>query len=413
MYRLTKEGEKYSKIGVPERRLVNLLKEKGGKIDVKEASKVVEELGIAIKWCLENGWIEKKGSTLKLLKVPDKTDVEKAIERLSEGKTVEKDLIKKLAERGLVERVGKKVEVVSVLTKDIIKNRQWVGAKFKKYDVSIVGKKIFPGKRHPYVSFLNEMRRKLLKLGFKEVRGRTIVTEFWNFDALFQPQDHPSRDWTQTYSLKKPKYGKLPNKKLVERVKEAHENGWKTGSTGWGYKWDPKKASKLMPVAHDTAISPMVLSSDKLEVPGKYFQIVRCYRPDVIDATHGVEFNQMGGFVVGKELDFRDLLGLLEDFVHELVGPYRLRFLTAYFPFTEPSCEVAVKHPKLGWMEVAGAGVFRPELTEPLGVRYPVIAWGFGIDRLAMFRLGLNDIRELFTRNLKWLREKEVVVCQR
>ncbi|MFH1105738.1 MAG: phenylalanine--tRNA ligase subunit alpha, partial [Candidatus Aenigmatarchaeota archaeon] len=136
----------------------------------------------------------------------------------------------------------------------------------------------------------------------------------------------------------------------------------------------------------------------------KYFQIVRCYRPDVIDATHGVEFNQMGGFVIGKDLSFENLLGLLKQFVHELIGPYEVKFTTGYFPFTEPSCEISVKHPKLGWIESAGAGMFREELTKPFGVDVPVIAWGFGIDRLGMFKLGINDIREVFSRNLEWLR---------
>jgi len=298
--------------------------------------------------------------------------------------------------------------VIVSLTHDIIKTGLWRGKKFKPVDVQAVGKmdrKIVSGEKQPYNQFVWEVRKKVVEMGFKEISGQTIVTEFWNFDALYQAQNHPSRDWTQTYNLKYPMYGRLPDKKIVERVKATHENGWKTGSTGWGYKWDAKTASRLMPVAHDTAISPIILSSDELKIPGKYFQIVRCYRPDVIDATHGVEFNQMGGFVVGKDLTFKNLLGLLKEFVNKIIGPYETKFSTGYFPFTEPSCEISVKHPKLGWIESAGAGIFRPELTEPLGVKVPVIAWGFGIDRLAMFKLGTKDIRDLFSRNLDWLRK--------
>jgi phenylalanyl-tRNA synthetase alpha chain len=244
--------------------------------------------------------------------------------------------------------------------------------------------------------------------------GPHIELEFWNFDALYQAQNHPSRDWTQTYSLKHPKHGSLPANKIVSQVRKTHENGWKTGSDGWGYRWDSKKASNLMPRAHDTAISPRYLSghSGKIEIPGKYFSLVRCFRPDVIDATHGVEFNQLGGFVIDRDLVFGDLLGLLKETIIKVTGFDKVRFRPDYFPFTEPSVEVSAKHPEMGWMELAGAGIFREELTKPLGIDEPVIAWGFGIDRLAMMKLNIKDIRELFSQSLDWLRNSEIVFKQ-
>jgi len=129
----------------------------------------------------------------------------------------------------------------------------------------------------------------------------------------------------------------------------------------------------------------------------------------VIDPTHGVEFIQTGGIVVAKDIDFRHLLGLLKDFAKEIAGIEEVKFFTDYYPFTEPSVQVSGKHPDLGWVELAGAGIFRPELTEPLGVKEPVIAWGFGIDRLAMHALKITDIRELFSRNLEWLKRQKVI----
>lgn len=423
-YKLTEEGEEYLKAGLPERNLVNLLNSLPNKsTTIGEIAAKVKNFPIALKWALDKGWVNKKDGQLTLIKIPDKTDEEKALEKIHEGKEIDEKILKVLIERNLVvkitetyrkteEAIAKAGNVIDELTHDIIRTGLWKGKKFKPVDVETIRKKldlkkIIPGKRQPYNQFLQEVREKLVEMGFKELRGQTIVTEFWNFDALYQAQDHPSRDWTQTYSLKYPKYGKLPDKNIVERVKASHEHGWKTGSTGWGYRWNAKKASQLMPIAHDTAISPMILSSKELQIPGKYFQIVRCYRPDVIDATHGVEFNQMGGIVVAEGLTFKHLLGLLKQFVHKLIGPYEVKFTAGYFPFTEPSCEISVKHPELGWVEAAGAGIFRPELTEPLGVKVPVIAWGFGIDRLAMFKLGINDIRELFSRNLEWLRNQK------
>lgn len=415
-YKLTNEGKKYLKEGLPEKNLADLLKK--GPIDFNEAKKRIYNFPIAIQWVKKKGWVEVKDGKLVLKKYPEKIDEEEALEKVHEGKNIDEKVLKILMERNLVEKITetyKKTEeelkggVIGNLTHDMIKTGLWKGKKFKPVDVEVVrkmDKKIVSGKKQPYNQFLWEIRKKVVQMGFKEISGRTIVTEFWNFDALYQAQNHPSRDWTQTYSLKYPMFGNLPNEKIVERVKATHENGWKTGSTGWGYKWDAKKAARLMPIAHDTAISPIILSSKELKIPGKYFQIVRCYRPDVIDATHGVEFNQMGGFIVGKDLTFKNLLGLLKEFVNEMIGPYETKFSTGYFPFTEPSCEISVKHPQLGWVESAGAGIFRPELTEPLGVKVPVIAWGFGIDRLAMFKLGVNDIRDLFSRNLDWLRKR-------
>ena len=238
--------------------------------------------------------------------------------------------------------------------------------------------------------------------------GPTIETEFWNFDALFQAQNHPSRTWTQTYRLKKPKKGKLPGKKTVKKVKASHENGWKTGSKGWGYKWSKDKAKKLMPRAHTTCLSARKLAKGP-DIPGKYFAIARCYRPDVIDATHAVEFNQVEGIVVDKDLNFRNLLGILKQFAKEIAGAENVKFYPDYYPFTEPSVQMSVKHSELGWIELGGAGIFREELTKPLGVDVPVIAWGLGIDRLAMLALDIKDIRYLFSQDLEWLRKEKVI----
>ncbi|MEM5799968.1 MAG: phenylalanine--tRNA ligase subunit alpha [Candidatus Aenigmatarchaeota archaeon] len=407
-YELTEEGKEYLKEGLPEKRLVELLISKKEKVlEIKEASNKIKNFSIALKWAMENEWVEKKGNKIILVKAPQRIELQEALEKIEKSEEVSEELIKVLLSRKLVRKVVKEEEEVkklkgkeiAYLTPELIKTGFWREVKFKPYNVEAIGKKIYPGKRHPYVKFLNEMRRKLVELGFKEVRSLAVVTEFWNFDALFQPQDHPARDWSQSFSLKNPKYGELPE--IAKKVKEVHEKYWK-------YKWDEKKASQLMPIAHDTALSPMILASKELEIPGKYFQIVRVYRPEVPDTKHSIEFTQMGGIVLDENLSFRDLLGLLKKFVQEIVGNYEVKFVEGYFPFTEPSCEVLVKHPVLGWSEVCGAGIFREELTEALGIKLPVLAWGFGVDRLAMVKIGVDDIRELFSRNLKWLREVKI-----
>lgn len=413
-YILTDEGKKYLKHGLPEKKLVELVEEES--VDFAKAKDALDDFSIALQWAKKKEWVAIKDGKIFLNKKPDEFPEQHALEKISNGERINEEMLSLLIQRRLVEEerdtMSKRAEKltgkeIGMLTEDLIKTGKWKDVKLKHYNVEFAGKKINPGKRQPYNKFLSEVRQKLIELGFIEMKGPTIETEFWNFDALYQPQNHPSRDWTQTYSLKQPKSGALPDVKLLRTVKAAHENGWTTGGTGWGYTWDPKKAAQLMPRAHDTAISPRYLSKG-VEIPGKYFSIARCYRPDVIDATHGVEFNQLGGFVIGEDLNFRNLLGLLKMFVYEIAGIKEVKFLSDYYPFTEPSVQVSAKHPKLGWVELAGAGIFREELTKPLGIDMPVIAWGFGIDRLAMYKLGINDIRYLFSQNLEWLRNQVI-----
>jgi len=417
-YKLTEEGKEYLEKGLPEKNLVLVLDSMPqksatlGKLITK-----VKNFPIALKWALEKGWVMKKGDEVILMKpVPEEIPEEEALKKIAKGKEVEEEILKVLIERNLVQKVtetyktveeslAKAGNVIDVLTHEILITKLWKGKKFKAIDVTQVRRKlelskISPGKRQPYNQFLSEIRKKLAEMGFIEMRGPTIETEFWNFDALYQPQNHPARDWWSTYRMKQPKLGSLP-KKFVEVVKKAHEKGV-AGSTGWGYRWDPMVAMQLMPRAHCTCLSARTLAS-KPKIPGKYFAIARCYRPDVIDASHGVEFNQVEGIVLG-EVNFKNLLGLLKQFAEEIAGAEKVKFIPDYFPFTEPSAQLSAKHPELGWIEFGGSGIFREELTKPLGIKVPVLAWGLGIDRLAMFRLGINDIRNLFSKDLKWLR---------
>jgi phenylalanyl-tRNA synthetase alpha chain len=413
MYVLTEEGKKYLKNGLPEKNLAELLEK--NPLDMSKAKNYVDNFSIALQWCKKRHIVEVKNGVLFLkgkLNFPEQA----ALNKVENGEKIDEKMAETLLQRCLIETPRetqfKKAEKligkdVTDITEDLIKTGLWTKVNIKPYNVESSGKKIYIGKRQPYSKFISDVKRKLVEMGFIEMTGPTIETEFWNFDALYQPQNHPSRSWAQTYSLKYPKHGDLPDKKIVENVKQAHENGWRTGSTGWGYRWDAQKSSNLMPRAHDTAISPRYLSKG-VKIPGKYFSLVRCYRPDIIDRTHGVEFNQMGGFVIGNDLTLKDLLGLLKQFVNDFAGIEKVKFMSDYFPFTEPSVQVSGFHKELGWMELAGAGMFREELTKPLGIDVPVIAWGFGLDRLAMYKLGINDIRDMFSQNLEWLRNKVV-----
>jgi phenylalanyl-tRNA synthetase alpha chain len=291
----------------------------------------------------------------------------------------------------------------NVLTPAMLRTGEWKHTKFRAYDITGVAPPMRIGRRQPYKALLDEARDHLTSMGFIEVRGPIVETEFWVFDTLFQPQSHPTRTKSDTYYIKRPTKGELP-KEYAAKVAKAHENGFGTGSTGWGYKWDAEKARQLILRTHTTAVSAHAMS-DYGDVKGKYFTISRNFRRDVIDATHLPEFYQCDGIIVDPEMSFVQLLGMLKEFAREFAGTKEVKFVASYFPYTEPSVELHAKHPHLGWIELGGAGMFRPEVRAPAGIKSEVMAWGLGFDRLVMLKLGIKDIRELFSDDLKWLSE--------
>lgn len=294
-------------------------------------------------------------------------------------------------------------EEVSQLSPELLKDGSWRNKRFRKYTISLRAPRIGTGKKHPYREFLDIVKTKLVSMGFQEMRGSLVETEFWNMDALFMPQFHPARDIHDVYFVKDPTHAAKIAEPFLTRVSKAHEDGGKTGSTGWKYTFNSERAKRLVLRSQGTAVSARTLASAPA-APGKYFSIARCFRYDQVDATHATDFFQVEGIVLGEDINFRTLLGLLNLFAREVAQAKEVKFLPAYFPFTEPSVEMHVRHPRLGWMELGGAGLFRSEVTLPLGVTVPVIAWGLGLDRMAMVALGVHDIRELFTDNLELIR---------
>jgi phenylalanyl-tRNA synthetase alpha chain len=297
---------------------------------------------------------------------------------------------------------------ITTLTPDLIITGKWKTAKLQKYNIQAPVAKNWPGKKHPYLLFLDEVRAKLVQLGFQEMVGTAVETSFFNFDSLYVPQDHPAREASDIYYVNDPKSGDIPDEVVLQQVKETHENGWKTGSTGWGYKYSLQAAQRLLLRGHGTCLSARTLEAGKFEVPSKHFSIARVYRPEITDKTHLSEFNQVEGIIIDKNLNLKDLLGVPGKFAMEIAGADKIRFRPDYFPFTEPSVELSAYKEGCGWVEFGGSGIFRPEVTLPLGVEEPVIAWGLGVDRLFMMRAGIEDIRQIFSQDLGWLRKKQV-----
>jgi len=396
-YELTAEGKKYAKIGLPEVRLLKLK----SPIDIREARRAVPELNIAIFWARKQGWIEMRNGKIYILKRPEVPE-QNGLERIARGEKVDEDLMKRLLARGLIKEV-RKVGKIKELTREIIKKNLWKGSTFTSYNIQIIGKREYPGRVHILTYWIRKIREIFFDLGFQEAEGPLVESAFWNFDALFVPQDHPARELAATFYMKRPKRARIP-KGLAEEVGRTHEDGGVTGSRGWQYRWDRKKAEQTVLRTHTTSVSARMLS--QLKPPAKIFAIGKVFRNETIDYKHLPEFIQIEGIVVDESVSFRDLLGYLKEFYTRL-GFRKIRFRPAYFPYTELSVEPEVYFEEKGeWLELGGAGIFRPEVTQPLGIDCPVLAWGLGLERPIMLRLGLRDIRNFYYRNdLSLLRE--------
>ena len=440
-FEVTEEGRRYVKGGLPEEKVLRIIKEK----DISDLKELYEEgkrhgistneVKIGIMHLARLGVVKIEKGKLIVNKerveavVEDRIRVRNVlslIDGMVIGKEgVEERIIKELRQRRLIRsRKRKKIiitatrlahekmqkgeivvaRLITRLTPELIRTGKWREAIIKPYDLSVEVPKVSPGRKHPYMEFLDQIREILVSMGFEEMKGPHIELEFWNFDVLFQAQDHPAREIHDTFFLKRPRYGTIKDKELMERVKRTHEDGWITGSKGWQYKWDPRKALRLILRTQTTSVSVRTL-----KVIGnrnyKAFSLDRNFRPEALDATHSMEFYQCEGIVVGPKLNFRHLLGFLKEFSRRL-GLEKVKFKPAYFPFTEPSVEGYVYHPSLGWIEALPGGMFRPEVLAPLGIKYRVLAWGIGIDRLAMVVLDIDDIRDLFNLNVEFLRSK-------
>ncbi|MEM3803596.1 MAG: phenylalanine--tRNA ligase subunit alpha, partial [Conexivisphaerales archaeon] len=302
-------------------------------------------------------------------------------------------------------------EELTLITPELIKEYAMVRA--KQLDVKQIPKLaqidvvspvplLNPGRMHPLTRLINEVRAVLVSMGFTEINGTLVQPSFWVFDALFTPQDHPARDMQDTLYIQNVK-STVKDVKLIKRVKGTHENGWKTGSLGWRYQWSEEEAKRSVLRTHTTALSCRYLAENPLK-ESRVFSIGRVFRNESLDSTHLFEFTQIEAVISERNSTARTLLGYMTQFYRGL-GFHDVKFNPTYFPYTEPSFEPLVYSEELErWIELGGSGVFRPEVVQPLGVRNNVLAWGFGLERIAMVRYAIEDIRTIYGNDLAWLR---------
>lgn len=342
-----------------------------------------------------------------------KDDVRQMLLALKEGHALEEEEVAELRKRKLVQikktthyvlkrgpKFGKREEeLISELAMLDIARGEY-RHRLKKYNFSVVTSTLkFGGALHPLARVRDEFKRIFLEMGFEEMEtNRYVETSFWNFDALFQPQNHPSRNENDTFFTKRPGSSRLPDGSYVKRVGDMHSVGG-YGSVGYQTPWIEEEARKTLLRTHTTAITTRKLFMEyaKRQEPIKLFSIDKVFRNESLDATHLAEFHQVEGVVGGRGLTISHLMGFMELFFRKM-GLEKIRFKPAYNPYTEPSLEVFAYHEGLKkWVEVGNSGMFRPEMLRPMGFDedFRVIGWGLSLERPAMIKYGLKNIRDL------------------
>lgn len=420
-FELTNEGRRFAKEGLPERRL---LEAAGKGVSVAELGS--DEKSIGIPWAKRKGWIAISGGRIALTPegrkaAESKGADEKTLGHLAAGvEKFDERAAQELAKRGLARvRIAKDISVSltkngmkeaaavrleseeNLLTRDMLLSGSWRNVRLRPYDIEAPVERAHAAKKHPLRRMIDRIRNIFVELGFEEASGPLVESSFWNFDALFQPQDHPARDLADTFYLSAPSAAALPDKVLVARVKQAHEKGWR-------YDWSAEAAKQPVLRTHTTAVSARRLAALKA-TQAKFFCVGRVFRNEATDYKHLAEFHQVEGIVAWEGATFSQLLGLLREFYRRM-GFERIRFRPSYFPYTEPSLEIeAFFEEKRQWLELGGAGVFRPEVCYPLWGRYPVLAFGLSLERPAMLLGDLQDIRTFYRNDLNWIRNSRVL----
>lgn len=411
---LTDEGKLYAAAGSPEVQLFLAVPPEG--ISREELQRKVgpSVYKIGCSQAIKNKWLEigKQQVSRKVQQVEDtakdlltRIQNEEALSQADIDALKRRKLIAPQTWKGYSVRKGpnyapKRKKVATDLTRENLQRGDWKELEFKEYNFNAKGQPAEGGHLHPLLKVRRQLQMIFLQMGFEEMPTNNFVeSSFWNFDALFQPQQHPARDSHDTFFLQAPSTTKMLPEDYVERVKHVHEHGG-YGSRGYGYDWKREEANKNLLRTHTTAVSSrmLYLLAQKPFAPKKYYSIDRVFRNEAVDRTHLAEFHQIEGLVCDRGLTLGDLIGVLQDFFSRL-GMSQLRFKPAYNPYTEPSMEIFSYHEGLKkWVEIGNSGMFRPEMLLPMGLPEDVrvIAWGLSLERPTMILYGVDNIRDLF-----------------
>lgn len=430
LWSLTDEGAQSSKEGSPEARVFHAIPPEGcTHKDIMSKDFAKRGFGKA----MNNKWVslDKKAGTVARTADHIVDNVQEALGKLSLSDNSPK-VLTDLKKRNLVKVKAIKYYMVEPgtafsttikktagdITSEMIKNGSWKETTFKPKTVNgVLGIAPRGGALHPLWKVRSEFRKVFLEMGFEEMPTNNYVeSSFWNFDTLFQPQQHPARDAHDTFFVKCPAKADIEDMEYLERVKQTHETGG-FGSVGYRYDWKIEEAQKNLLRTHTTAVSSRMLyklAQQKEFRPVKYFSIDKVFRNETMDATHLAEFNQVEGLIADYDLTLGNLIGILKEFFSK-IGMKELRFKPAFNPYTEPSMEIFALHEGLGkWVEIGNSGVFRPEMLEPMGLpaNVSVIAWGLSTERPTMINNKINNMRDLVGHKVDLKMVQESPLCR-
>jgi len=434
-WKLTAEGEKYAAAGTPEAQVFNLLKAKGPLANDAIAQELdADTAKVGVSTAMKNKWISVDKATKKMQAAADKiTDTVQA--ELRNFATLDPKAKGELKKRKMCAPVSitsfcvqptatftaTEARRAAEVTADMIRDGSWADQEFKAFNFENAnGEPCMGGSLHLLCKMITEIRQNLLIMGFEEMRtNRWVESSFWNFDSLFQPQQHPARDSHDTFFISNPAAAQDIPREYLEGVKRMHEVGGE-GSIGWRYDWSEDEARKNILRTHTTAVSARTLHELAAEykrtgvfTPKKFFSIDRVFRNETLDMTHLAEFHQVEGFVADRNIGLGHLIGILREFFRRL-GITKLKFKPAYNPYTEPSMEIFGYHPLLKKeVEVGNSGVFRPEMLLPMGLPpdVTVVAWGIGVERTVAQMYQIRAIKSLFSYEQEIAKSKTYPVC--
>ncbi|MEC7711042.1 MAG: phenylalanine--tRNA ligase subunit alpha, partial [Thermoproteota archaeon] len=392
------------KNGLPERKLIDLIKDEPKTFEQIRSVLSGAGFNAAIANAKKNGWIKieknNSGSVVSLKEKPIETPEEKLLAFIGEKNVSQDEITNSLALKILLSRPNyviqnsEKSKTISLT--DAAMSLDTSISSTGAIDVEADVPSVFAARTHPLQDTIDEIREIFVNLGFSEILGNMTQSSFWNFDALFTPQDHPARELQDTFYLEKLESKNPATSSQIKNVSSSHTKNWK-------YDWKLSESQKMVLRTHTTCVTIKYLAEQKPD-NARIFSLGRVFRNEKVSYKHLVEFNQIEGIVIGNNTTLRDLMGIQKEFYKKL-GLTKIKFWPTFFPYTEPSLQTMVYNEKLGkWIELFGMGIFRPEVTKPLGIDKPVLAWGGGIERIAMLKYELDDVREFYNNNLSWLR---------
>ncbi|WWC59732.1 phenylalanine-tRNA ligase, alpha subunit [Kwoniella dejecticola CBS 10117] len=421
-FTLTEEGQLINEKGSHEIRVWQVLpvKGQGQPVTVPELQKLVgaDVAKIGQSNAFKKKWISKDGAGfVRAIEQPPVDDTAELLREISaSGDCVGGDSVtKELQKRKLItpkkhihysisKGTNFSTEVKQLetdLTVEMLQSGTWKESSFKTYNFAAAGQPTDGGALHPLLKVREEFRNIFFDMGFTEMPTNQFVeSAFWNFDAMFVPQQHPAREVQDTFYVKSPVKALQPDPEYYERVRKIHEEGG-YGSIGYRAPFSREESEKLLLRTHTTAVSTAMLYKLANQPggfkPAKMYSIDRVFRNEAMDATHLAEFHQVEGVVADYNITLGHLIAFMQEFFAK-TGNHKLRFKPAYNPYTEPSMEVFSWHEGLGkWIEIANSGIFRPEMLEPMGLPkgVRVLGWGMSLERPTMIKYKIGDIRTL------------------